>query len=264
LGARSQQEVIVDEKRFEGWLRALGEGSSRRGVLAALGGLGLAALPGASGAKRRRRKTRARGVATAKAPEVNGQGRYQTLAAKWWAWAIGEDFAPVAATGNVDCGVGQRGNTWFLAGGIFPPPATISRTCSIPKGKHLFFPVINVFAAAPPAQTACTLVPEPTTRQLQEHQQCVAAFIDQNVDPSTLTAEVDGKAVPIVRARSALYPIHLDDDNVFGAPPGTYLEAADGYWVLLDPLPAGNHVIAFSAEFADDPVLDVTYNLTIA
>jgi hypothetical protein len=60
----------VDEQRFDGLMRALREGSSRRGVLAALGGLGLATLPGASGAKRRRRKSRTNGVRASAAPQT--------------------------------------------------------------------------------------------------------------------------------------------------------------------------------------------------
>lgn len=256
----------MDNERFESWLRTLENGVSRRGVLGILGGLGLAAAPALANAKRGRRRsqrgTSVRGaveasVASKSAPGGAG-GRYRTLAAKWWAWAIDEELAPIIETGSVDCAAGQQGKTWFLAGSFFDIGPVV-RECSIPAGTKLFFPVVNAFAAAPPGQTACTPVPEPTPRQKQEHLECAASLIDP-FDPADLTATVDGEAVPLVRAASALFPFHLDDPNIFGVPAGTYLETADGYWVLLDPLPPGEHTIRFAA----DPVLDVTYEITVA
>jgi hypothetical protein len=39
---------------------------------------------------------------------------------------------------------------------------------------------------------------------------------------------------------------------------------ADGYWVLLNPLPAGNHTIHLHGEIPDwGFAVDVTYNLTV-
>jgi hypothetical protein len=265
----------MDNDRFETWLRTLEDSISRRGMLGLIGGLGLAAAPTIAGAKRGKRRTRrttparaANGVSAASKSAPAGQGRYQTLAAKWWAWVIGEDLVPLNESDAVDCAVGQQGNTWFLAGANFPDPlgspvTEFLRTCEIPAGTKLFFPVINAFAAGPPAHTACTLEPERTQKQKAEHQQCLADFLDANVDPDTLTAFVDGDPASIVRARSALFPLDLDADNPFGAPAGHYLETADGYWVLLDPLPPGEHTIAFTAEFAGDSAIDVTYEITI-
>ena len=254
----------MNEERFETWLRALEDGVSRRGVLGILGGLGIAAAPALARAKRGKRRTRkgtsargASGVSAASKSAPSGQGRYQTLAAKWWAWAIDEEFTPIIETGSVDCAAGQQGKTWFLAGSFFDI-GPVMRECSIPAGTKLFFPVVNAFAAAPPGRTACTLVPEPTPRQKQEHLECAASLIDP-FDPADLTATVDGEAVPLVRAASALFPFHLDEPNVFEIPGGTYLETADGYWVLLEPLSPGEHIIHFAA----DPVLDVTYEITV-
>jgi hypothetical protein len=215
-------------------------------------------------AGKRTAKTSTR-AAAAKGP---GQGRYQTLAAKWWSWAIDENLDPITApSGPVDCAAGQQGNTWFLGGANFPdegdPLVPIVRTCTIPKKVSLFFPVVNAFAFAPPSQTACTEVPVHTQKQLDEHRKCAASFID-GFSPADLTATVDGpnNPVPIVRATSALFPIHLGDDNPFsdfGVTAGNYLDAADGYWVLLDPLSPGPHTIHFVA----DSVIDVTFNITV-
>jgi hypothetical protein len=206
-------------------------------------------------------KSRGKAKSGVSVAATQGQGRYQTLAAKWWAWAIDQELAPIIENGNVDCAAGQQGNTWFLAGSLFPPLDAKNRTCTIPKGTKLFFPVLNQFCAGPPAFDSAD-PPKRTQRQLEERLACAAkGLVDSGVDPADLTATVDGKDVPIVRAHSDLFPIHLGDPNVFGAPPGNYLEAADGYWVLLDPLPPGKqHTIHFTAP----PVLDVKYVITIA
>jgi hypothetical protein len=253
----------VDDQRFDAFIRVLGDDATRRRVLGALAGVAGLRLSEAVAKNHDQRSGKGRGQAksgvNAAADPGQGQGRYQTLATKWWAWAIDEEFAPIIEEGDVDCAAGQQGNTWFLAGGFFPPPTTIERRCTVPKGTKLFFPVLNQFCAGPPAFDSG----ESTHRiqkQLAERLACAAkGLADTGIDPADLTATVDGKSVPIVRAHSALFPIHLGDPNVFKAPPGNYLEAADGYWVLLDPLSPGTHEVHFAA----DAVLDVTYEITV-
>lgn len=260
----------MDESGFDAMVRSLGSGATRRGVLGALAGV--AGLLGSESVAKRghrgngKRRGKAARRVSAAAAKSQGQGRYQTLAAKWWAWAIAEEFNPIIATGSVDCTAGQQGNTWFLAGSFFDI-GPVARTCTVPTGTKLFFPVVNAFAAGPPAYDSAD-PPARTQKQLAERRASAAAFIDA-FDPAVLTATIklldppataDETAVPIVRAQSALFPIHLGDPNVFGAPAGNYLEAADGYWVLLDPLAPGTHEIHFAA----NPVLDVTYQITVA
>src|SRR5262245_33149353 len=65
------------------------------------------------------------------------------LSAEWWQWtlSIPTSVNPLTDTTGADCMVGQRGATWFLAGAF--AGGTFTRTCSIPQGTMLFFPVIN-------------------------------------------------------------------------------------------------------------------------
>jgi hypothetical protein len=50
----------------------------------------------------------------------------------------------------------------------------------------------------------------------------------------------------------------------FGYPPGDrYPAVADGHWLLIPPLPAGDHVIHFHSEGSFGFVLDVTYAITV-
>ena len=62
---------------------------------------------------------------------------------RWWQWAASfdRDESPVADRPGALCGSGQSGDVWFLAG-TYGTQRTI-RTCRVPRGKHLFFPLVN-------------------------------------------------------------------------------------------------------------------------
>src|SRR5262245_21462667 len=59
---------------------------------------------------------------------------------------------PLIDTTGEDCAQRQVDQVWFLAGSVsadpaVPPPAVV-RTCAVPVGKSLFFPLINNFYGA--------------------------------------------------------------------------------------------------------------------
>ncbi len=75
-------------------------------------------------------------------PSTRPYGRsYSKWAAMWWQWALSEPKAtnPVIDPNGADCAEGQSGKVWFLAGS----PTPVTRNCTVPAGKALFFPVIN-------------------------------------------------------------------------------------------------------------------------
>src|SRR5262245_54265141 len=78
-------------------------------------------------------------------PEGQTYGRW---AAEWWQWALGIPAAgnPLIDTTGEDCAQRQVDNVWFLAGSVSGDP--VVRTCEIPLGKSLFFPIINTFYGA--------------------------------------------------------------------------------------------------------------------
>jgi hypothetical protein len=260
----------MDETRFDAMLRSFRGGATRRGLLGIVTGLAALQLSEtlAKGKHRSGGMSQGKSKSHVRAAVASGQGqgRYQTLAAKWWAWAIDLDKAPILDTGPVvDCSAGQQGNTWYLAGSDFGV-GSVQRRCTVPQRTKLFFPVLNGTVFAPPAQAGCPDIPVHTTKQLAERRACLADFFD-TVDAAhgwSLTATVDGKPVDIVRATSALFPLHLDDDNPYDVPAGNYLETADGFWVLLDPLSPGEHKIAFTAKIDSNSLIAVSYDLTVA
>ena len=75
-------------------------------------------------------------------PHARAHGRsYAEWGAQWWRWAYSfpVDQFPPLQSGELDCALGQSGSVWFLAGTVGQGPVT--RSCTIPTGKALFFPI---------------------------------------------------------------------------------------------------------------------------
>jgi hypothetical protein len=93
-------------------------------------------------------------------PESHPGGlSYQQWGAKWWQWvlSIPASINPILDTTGANCDVDQSGPVWFLAGG--PPIA--ERNCTIPAGKMIFFPIINLINDYP----CLDLSPTPPARR---------------------------------------------------------------------------------------------------
>jgi hypothetical protein len=189
-----------------------------------------------------------------------------SLTAQWWQYAnsIPTTVNPLVDSTGADCNVGQRDPVWFLTGTFFG--GTADRTCAIPEGEWLFFPVINSVDFNTPGVCGQNgSLDVPTLRALS------AAFID---GATKLTVQVDGKTVKgLVRVRSEVFATTIPTDNIYNAlcggpgtvPAGVYSPSVDdGYYVLLKPLSVGNHTVHFHAEVPSQSfVLDVTYNLVV-
>jgi hypothetical protein len=73
-------------------------------------------------------------------PGTISPGQWPELSAEWWQWAYSIPLSqspPFNDNTGEKCMYGQRGAIWFLAG------VAESRTCSVPEGVSIFFPVIN-------------------------------------------------------------------------------------------------------------------------
>jgi hypothetical protein len=200
---------------------------------------------------------------------------YAELGAEWWQWAVqapATDNPLTDATGE-KCRVGQQGPVWFLAGTQGSGVPT-QRTCEVPFGKAIFFPVINVawfaFLSDPPEERTGEFV-----RAKAE------AACDSN-SIGGLSVKIDGTAVArpaqfVTFAKdSPLFQAQLPSDNIFGATPTDIPElllspsAHKGFYLYLRPLAPGSHTISWTAtwdcDFGNGPITfseRVSYTLNV-
>ena len=197
---------------------------------------------------------------------AKASGKASELAADWWQWALAEPVATNPLVGDYTDGPqcdgrpvsDVPGKKWFLAGSF--DGSAVERTCTMPVGTQLFFPVFNAIWILEPGETV-----KFARQQVNEFINSVLA------DPDlSMVVTVDGKEVKskrIVRAESPVFRVSLPDDNVFGAPADLYQNkrsVADGLWAALPPLSKGEHTIhvevsAPNVGFSQD----ATYHLTV-
>jgi hypothetical protein len=212
---------------------------------------------------------------------------YGEWAGRFWQWGFSLPATHNPGFGTADCSAGQSGPVWFLGGGFcgsvgttsLPCEATIVRSCQVPAGKALL--VVNFSGED-------SFIEEPLGTTEANLRSNAKSFTDK----FSVTAAVDGKPVQPVRICSSgstcspvqaplytyTFPSPLTPcDNVLAAV-GEYLYAspalglipnglssqgvADGYFVLLPPLPAGQHTIYF-ASYGPGYSQTNTYNLSV-
>jgi hypothetical protein len=190
------------------------------------------------------------------------------LSAQWWQWSVSipTTVNPLLDTTGADCMVGQRDDVWFLAGTA--GGGTVTRSCSVPEGVSLFFPIANSIN-----------VNTPNVCGQDSHNIPVKVLREASADfirgVSQLQAELDGRAISLQRIRSDAFEVALPEHNIFDAPcsdaglgnvpAGIYSPAVDeGFYAFINPLRPGNHTLHFHAENQSQGfVLDVTYHLTV-
>ena len=171
------------------------------------------------------------------------------LTNRWWQWAGSFEYAdsPVSDTTGERCAAGQEGPVWFLAGTYGPKPA--KRTCKVPAGKHLFFPLIN-YIVMPGMCRQCKC------------EEVVGAAAEVTNDAMGLFTELDGRAL------ASLDEHRVASQGCFNVaarvPGGPKIEpsASDGYWLLIPPLAKGRHTLRFGGSL---PSLrqELTYTLIV-
>mgnify|MGYP000871684906 CR=1 FL=1 len=220
-------------------------------------------------------------------PPLNSDVRVRMAnwTAQWWQWIWSSPVhtSPTSSTfqnplfqsGAVDCKAAdvtdpQGGRILFLAGTTVPSPPPTERTCTVPPGVSLFFPLLN---QEYDNVGCCDPGTPPFTFTVEELKSLVAAAMDS---PQELHASVDGVAVPAYRLKSEVFAYQMPAiDNVyqyFGATvPGAnwpsttvYPAVSDGYWALVRPLSRGPHTIQFGGITNTGFTVAVTYHITVA
>jgi hypothetical protein len=66
------------------------------------------------------------------------------------------------------------------------------------------------------------------------------------------------------RATTPLFSLTFAEANIFGVPPGIAQSVADGYQLIIESLPAGEHEIQVFAEVAGGEVhTDLTFRMIV-
>lgn len=162
---------------------------------------------------------------------------------RWWQWAFSFDRArsPISDRTGEMCAYRQSGEVWFLAG-TYGTRRT-ERTCTVPLGKVLFFPLINYV----------TFRGEGTKESCMSLAARAAALTN---DPSALVLDIDGKRFNGLASHRLATPC-------FGLIPGQPKDAvSNGYYVAIQPLPRGKHVLNFGGVLPG-MIQAVTYTLTV-
>jgi len=189
---------------------------------------------------------------------------YGAWGSKWWQWAYSIPVAdnPLFDETGAKAGTSQSGPVYFLAG-VMNVSGTAERTITVPAGKALFFPMLNL------ATDNVDVDPPRTVQQLYDRAEF---FVSKIID---LHASIDGNPVPNpfdYRGTSpAAFSYDLPaTDNIYqfwGSDVSGKIEPAvsDGYWLMLAPLAPGEHRLNFGGTYGD-PInftLDITYHINV-
>jgi hypothetical protein len=183
------------------------------------------------------------------APTLAVAGRSQAEWSRaWWQWAgsFDDDESPVSDPTGEDCDLRQSGPVWFLAG-TYGTGRTV-RSCAVPQGKYLFFPLVNVVQTPWDDETTCAEVTSRARRAME--------------GANSFVVDIDGHRIPGLQkhrfATTACFDLGaLSDDRE-----PIFPSAANGYYVMLKPLAPGKHVLNFGA-VAPGLAQAVTYTLWV-
>lgn len=182
------------------------------------------------------------------------------LSADWWKWAMSSpnEINPVRDTSGVHCDIGQRGSVWFLAGGF--GSSKIKRSCVIPEGRYLFFPVINM-AYWPSQENNGFTCEQAKSNAAVNNETAIDLFVELDgvavKDPKTFRVSTEKCFDIFDWMPTAIKPFNA------------YPSASDGYWILLNPLKSGKHTIKFGGRYNNSSsaygrnLQDIEYEITV-
>jgi len=193
-------------------------------------------------------------------PHASVHGKsIQEWTGDWWQWvaSIPTDRNPIEDVTGERCGTEQTRPVWFLVG--YRSKSPIERTCTVPAGKEILFPILNTIWWSPG-----DCLPDDLDK-------CRVGARTTMDEVHFLYCEIDGQRVDrldLHREESPYFPFTVPPGNLFGLDPIiAYTGVSDGFWVLLESLSPGDHVIRFQGKLGpiDDPSfqLDVTYRLKV-
>lgn len=208
---------------------------------------------------------------------VNGR-TYSDWSAAWQQWAGSMPWTKHPLFDTADCSEGQSGPVWFLGGkfcatdgsGECPgPDEPFERSCTVPAGKALYFPILNYACLNVEAEQGYCGDAGPFINQIRFEvgsYDPYAGGFEVTLDGKNLKGDLKEK----FHVQSNVYTSSIPDENLLtglgyeGIPGGTYWGVDDGYYVMLKPLSPGAHTLNFKGGYPDfDFYIDVTYELIV-
>jgi hypothetical protein len=183
---------------------------------------------------------------------------YEDWSVDWWKRLQSQPAMsnPVSDTTGERCNFGQTDpNVWFAYGTM---GGAVERTCTISSSKALFIPILV---------SECSDREDASLNTDDKRRDCVLAGAKRGV----LSVSVDGHEIPDLQKywfESRLLNFILPEGNIWAVPPGNANEYVGGYYVMLQPLEPGNHVLHVRAantsiEGTQLFAVDVVYKLTV-
>ena len=180
---------------------------------------------------------------------------WQEWTTKWWQWFLSTPVEKHPAwdkTGENGCVNQDDPNVWFLAG---TTGGRADRIISIPEGRAVLFPVINVttsYLENPHLKTEDDMI-----SFVKSHMKEIAKKL----------ASIDGEDILIsddFRVRTNVFEFTFPPNNIYGVDSGPTKGVGDGYWVFLKPLSSGIHTIGTSGACMSGRVqIDVNIQLKV-
>lgn len=168
---------------------------------------------------------------------------------EWWQWAgsFERNESPIADRTGELCGSRQAGPVWFLAG-TYGTQRTV-RSCRVPAGKHLFFPLVNYVVMPTSSQAISCMVRMSNAARMTE-------------GATNLVVDLNGRRISNLQAHRQASPDCFDMGARTANQMKIYPSASNGYYVMIRPLAPGVHTLNFGGAL---PTMQqaVTYTLIV-
>ena len=190
---------------------------------------------------------------------------YSEWVASFWEWLLEYPLPgnPALEQENFDLSLRQSGQVWFWAAPDFG-----ERAATLPAGKALFLTLRDVECSS--------LEPEDSGFHgdtEEEQAECATFWADHIIN---VFCVIDGQPVKNIQAYRFLSPQFSFDAPtpwIFGETGGAGTSVGDGYFLMLAPLPKGQHTIHYGGtfhfsvaegdDFDADFAKDITIHLTV-
>lgn len=207
---------------------------------------------------------------------------YKDWTAKWAAWLYqinktqnwNFQNAPGVKYKAEDCSYRQDPSSpvFFLPWVGIERGTTATQTCIVPHDKALLISVDG----------GTSDYSDPTV-QPKTPARIIEILTKGNAYPNSFEATLDGKPLHLIndevhKVQSHLFNLTLPRDNPWGEPAGPDKAITQGWWLMLKPLPKGEHTVHYITGYKDsksDPTIppglgnpapyiqDVTYHLKV-